>query len=471
MRFLMLPTVRTSICKRSDKRVDNLSFEGERDRFDEPALVLDEDSPVMRGDRGHNVLFFQFAPDEVFGAVELDAAVAVDLADKRNAALGNGESQVTAGIDVLIEREAVREMAEVCPKPTPKHPGEAGPMLGQSEASIGFPDVVIAEEAPARSAQGAQIGAGVNKDALFPEAVKAFHGGVATGLSRRDKEKLDAQQEMEPDDLGEAVGIPASSRGGHLVVHLGDLGQSHKSPGINKMAAERDGLLIRELVGRGCLCDDIDRLEGVEASDAPGAPQEAGADQVGLLEIAHLTGRDIGIGRSAGRTSRLNPFGLAGPGQDLLDGRDRGKLADAPSLELEMDRFGADAGESRPPGLVGSQFVAQSQDLAHKRPARPIADMFRGTALITQSRCPMVSISSQPLGKPEATPLDPPKNVIEADSGFVELNGFGSELILVPVVHRLCLLPSGLERSLSDDQITYRCPYGFLHIDVLTETP
>jgi hypothetical protein len=35
----------------------------------------------------------------------------------------------------------------------------------------------------------------------------------------------------------------------------------------------------------------------------------------------------------------------------------------------------------------------------------------------------------------------------------------------------LCLLPIGLGGSLSDDQITYRCPYGSLHIDVLTETP
>jgi hypothetical protein len=82
----------------------------------------------------------------------------------------------------------------------------------------------------------------------------------------------------------------------------------------------------------------------------------------------------------------------------------------------------------------------------------------------------MFSIPSQPLGKPEATPLGPAENVIEADPGLVELNGFGSNLILVPVAHRFYLLPSGLGRSLSDEQTTYRCPYGFLHIDVLTET-
>ncbi len=467
----MLATVRTSICKCSDKRVDNFSFEGERDRFDESGLILDEDSPVMRGDCGHDVLSFQFAADEVFGAVELDAAVGIDLTDKRDTAFSDRESQVTVGVDVLIKSEAVREMAEGRPEPLAEHPGEPGPMLRQGETSTGLPDVVVTKEVPACSAQGAQIGAGMNKDAFLPEAVKAFHGSVATGLSRGDEEKVDAQEEVEPDDLGEAVGIAASSRGGHLIVHLGDSGQSHKVPGINKMATEGDGLFIRELVGRSCLSDDIDRLEGVEAGDSPGAPQEAGADHVGLLEVAHFTSWDIGIGRPAGRTSRLNFFGLAGPGQDLLDGRDGGKLADTPSLELEMDRLGADAGKSRPPGLMGHEFVAESQDLTNERPTSSIPDMFRGTALITKARRPMLSISSQPLGKPEATPLDPPKNVIEANSGFVKLNGLGSGLILVPVVHRFCLLSSGLGRSLSDDQITYRCPYGFLHIDVLTETP
>jgi hypothetical protein len=65
--------------------------------------------------------------------------------------------------------------------------------------------MVIEKEAPACSAQGTKIGAGMAKDAFLPEAVKAFHGGVASGLSRRNEEKLDAQQEMEPDDLGKAV--------------------------------------------------------------------------------------------------------------------------------------------------------------------------------------------------------------------------------------------------------------------------
>jgi len=89
-RFLMLGTVRTSytVCT-SAEGIDNPSCEGERDRFDEPPIMLDEDSPVMRGERGHDVLPFQFPTDEVFGAVEFDATVGVHLTNERNMPFGD----------------------------------------------------------------------------------------------------------------------------------------------------------------------------------------------------------------------------------------------------------------------------------------------------------------------------------------------------------------------------------------------
>ena len=281
---------------------------------------------------------------------------------------------------------------------------------------------------------------------------------------------MDAQQEMEPDDLGKTVTIASSSGRGHLVVHLGDFGTAHNTPGINKMGEQGDRSLVRELTGRGCLPDDIDGVDRIEAGNAPRSPQVSGSDQVGLLEIAHLASSDGGVRWATGKALGLDLFRFAGPGQDLLDGRDGGKSA-ATSLELEMDRLGADAGESRPAALMGHQLVAESQDLADERFRRPITDTLRNAALVAKPRQPMFSVSPEPFGKPETTPAYPPENIVEADPGFVELNGLVSDLVFIPAAHRLRLLPNGLGRSLSDDQITYRCPYGFLHIDVLTETP
>ena len=79
----------------------------------------------MRGERRHDVLSFQFPADEVFGGVELDAAVAVDLTDERDTALGDGKGQMTSGIDVMIEREAFGQTAEHRPEAISENAREA----------------------------------------------------------------------------------------------------------------------------------------------------------------------------------------------------------------------------------------------------------------------------------------------------------------------------------------------------------
>ena len=90
---------------------------------------------MMRRKRGHDVLPFQFSADEILGAVELDPTVVIDLANSRHVTLGDGKSQMTAGVDVELEREAVGEMAEGQPETLAKDSGEPGSVFGQREAS------------------------------------------------------------------------------------------------------------------------------------------------------------------------------------------------------------------------------------------------------------------------------------------------------------------------------------------------
>lgn len=447
----MLGTVRTShTVSLSSERFSNPPDEGEWEGLDKLSFVFNEDPPVMCRERGHDVLAFQLPADEVCGSVELDAAVAVDLADERHAPLGDGKRQMAAGIKVGVEREVVRQMPEGRPEPVAEGSGEPGFVFGDREASAGLLEVMVAKEAGTGPPHGPQIGAAVNKDALLPEGVKALHRGVASGLARRDEQQVDAQQEMEPDRLGETVAISASSRGGHLVVHLGDPGKSHNTPGINEMAAEREGLLIGELTGRSGLPDDIDGVEGIEPRDAPGASHVSGPDQVGLLEIAHIVSADGGIRGSSGQAMGFDLLCSSGPGQDLFDGRDGGKVPIAPSLELEMDRLGTDAGKRGPAGLVGRQLVAQGQDLADDRLGRSVSDVLGDATLITKAVHAEGLIAASPLGEPEASPLDLAKSLFKADSVSKKPDRPGPSLIFVLALHRLSLLPIGMRRSLGD---------------------
>jgi hypothetical protein len=120
------------------------------------------------------------------------------------------------------------------------------------------------------------------------------------------------------------------------------------------MSEPRERSLGPELMGRNCLAGDINGVEGIEPGDTAGASQMAGADQVGLLEVAHFPGSDVGIWRSAGSMLDLDLLCLSGPGQDLLDRRDGGEVTNALLIELMMDGLGADAGEGGASCSIGS---------------------------------------------------------------------------------------------------------------------
>jgi hypothetical protein len=53
---------------------------------------------------------------------------------------------------------------------------------------------------------------------------------------------------------------------------------------------------------------------------------------------------------------------------------------------------------------------------------------------------------------------------------LIKFNGFLSSLVFALDAHRQNLLPADMGKSLCDEQIAYRCPYGFPLSDVLTET-
>ena len=447
----MLRTVRTSqTVWRSAERNDDFSHEGESDRFDELAFVSDINLPVLSGQCCDNVLMFKLPADEVFGAVELDAATGSDLPDPRDQAAGNGQRRLALAVEVGIEGEAFGQVTEGRLEPVPENAREAGSVSVGGEAPAGLPEVIVFQEAPAGPSQGPQIGTAMPKDPGLPGFVEALHRGVPARLSRRDEDEVDAQEQMEPDDLGDAVTIPAASGRGHLIIHLGYLRTTHNTPGINEMREQGDCSLVQVLVGRDCLAGDIDGVKGIEPGDAARAPQVPGADHVGLLEIPHFPGSGIGIWRSAVRPTQLGLLGPARPGQDLLDRRDGGKPKEPPLKKLMMDRLGADAGKSRPPGLMGLQFVPKSQDRLDERFSSPVPDMLGGPASVPKPFQAEGLIAARPLGQPEASSLDFAEDVLKTDSFAKKPDRPASPFIFEIALHRPALLPLGIGGSLGD---------------------
>lgn len=88
-----------------------------------------------------------------------------------------------------------------------------------------------------------------SENSVLPQGIEAFHRGIPTGFSLRDKDKVDPQKQMEAYDLGKAIGIAASARSGHLVVHLGEPRTPHKGPACDEVSTQRKSSFVRKL---GC---------------------------------------------------------------------------------------------------------------------------------------------------------------------------------------------------------------------------
>ena len=466
----MLGTVRTSRCNASEERLDDRSGDREWERLDALSLVLDEDAAMMRRERGHDVLVFQFAADEVLGAIELDASLGVDFSNPGGMPFGDGQGQMAVGADVTFETKLLGQMTEKRPEPISKDSGISGSMLGQSKSPARLLELMVAKKPVAAAAERSKVGAAMTKNADLPDVIEAFHGGVSTRLFLRDESEVDSEKKMEPKDLGQTVTVSSSARGGHLIVHLGDPGESDNLPGIKKMKDEGGRLLIGELVGRDRLAGDVDGMEGIKPGKPSGTSQVTRPDQVGLLEIAHRLSSDVRIG---GPFRGFPDFGLSGPsgsGQDLFDGRDGRERPQTSFKKLVMDRFSSDPGKGRSPGFVGRQFIADRGNLADNRIARPVWDVDRSPTSIKESLLSEFPVAVQPFREPGIASLDSPLDNIEADSTLMKPDSLDSDGMFASVAHPLRLLPNGLGRSLRDNQNASRCPYGFLHIDVLTGT-
>src|SRR4030042_3975414 len=143
----MLETVRTSQTTwSSTKGLDDLSLEGERNRFDEFTLVFNKDAAMVRGQRGHDVLPFQLSADEVFGAIKFDATIGTDLADPGNQALGNRQRQPALAVEIGIESKTGRHVTESRPEAVSEDAGKAGSVLVRAEGVAGLAAVRIVEE-------------------------------------------------------------------------------------------------------------------------------------------------------------------------------------------------------------------------------------------------------------------------------------------------------------------------------------
>jgi len=320
----------------------------EREGLDVPALLFDDQLFPMGEDGSHNILVCQLPADEIGNPMDIDVTVGVHLSDKRDLPLGQRETKVSFGVPVGLQSKPPREMSHTSPLTVSHDSRKPGPLLLLRKSPMGFVVVIIAQESlvhPFESRQGGTAMAAQHP--LLPELIKTLHRGVSARLPGRNKDQMNSQQQVQANDLREAVGVATSSCGRHLVIDLRGGGDSQLSPSRHQMPTERRGLLIPELTARHRMADHVHGVEGVESGNPLGSSQVSGTHQIGLMQISHLDGFDSGIGLSMPRTTLpLRSLGAAVTEQDSGNRGQGRDCLNATTLQLPGDGLWPNATKS-----------------------------------------------------------------------------------------------------------------------------
>ena len=88
----------------------------------------------------------------------------------------------------------------------PKDPGKAGTLILVFESAMRFLVMVVVRKSPIHPSKVSERGTAMAvQDPLLPQPIETLHRGVSSRFPRRNKEQVDPQQQVQPDDLREVV--------------------------------------------------------------------------------------------------------------------------------------------------------------------------------------------------------------------------------------------------------------------------
>jgi hypothetical protein len=417
-----------------------MALNWERERLDNLIFLFNNQSLSMSKDSSNNILPLEFPSDEVGSTVDLNFTLRINFSDKRNFSFCNGEIEMTIGIHIFIQVKSLWQVSEGFPEVVSEHTGESCTLFFLGKTSMWFLIMVIPQKPLTRSFKDRKVGASMSsKHSFLPEAIKTLNRGVSPGFSLWDKYQMDPHKQVETYELRDAIAIASSTRSSHLIIHLRYLGNPHKSPCFNKMPAQREGLLIRELTCKGRMTRHIHSMEGIESGNPFWTSEISGSHKVCLMEVSHLFSGNIRI-----RLIVTISFGFSSPclsitRENLSNGRDSGDISNLPLLELPVDNLSPNAREGRTSTLVGFQLRSNGENLFNRTLRSFPPDSLWSTTLIFETIKPMLFISSEPFRKPESTSLNQMEYLFKFNSFFMKLYCLTAFFIFLLILHRLSL--------------------------------
>lgn len=260
------------------------------------------------------------------------------------------------------------------------------------------------------------------------------------------------QQQMQPHEQGEAIGMPLPARRRHLVIKLGDPGNPQAPPRPHTMLTERQSDFVTD--GREDCSTSHDGHGGhsVESDDTAGAAQVPRSHQVVLVQIPRMrrTWGRVGLSEP-GRLAR-GALRIAVSTQYTLDRRETGRWNHAVAMQCVSNNLGSHAREApRPMGTLLPTLPPAEDFLLHPFRETSRAGVRSATA-IPQPIPAELAKSTEPLGQPLAAAPEASNDLGKRNTLFVPGDRLLTSSILVAGSH--ASLP-----TVSVGKVRTRCVY------------
>jgi hypothetical protein len=447
--------------------------DGEGEVFVETSTDFDHQRAAVGEDGSRDVTTGKSPAEKIWLAVDLNRSLCIDSPDEGDPASGQRKAESTSVIPIRRQGKAGREGPEVRSVALEPLAWISGADLRGSQGPMRLVEVVVAQEGLIGASEGAEIGAGVAEDSLLPEIVEALHVGISPRFSGRDKEQMDAQEQMQPHDQREAVGVPAPAGRRHLIVDLGDPRKPQPAPGLHEMLTEQLGGLVAALGGRHAAADHGEGVDRVEAADPLGTPEMAGSHEVGLVKVSGEAGAGSRIGLATALSAARAPLGVAVPPEDPLDRAEGRQGTHSATLQLELDHFGPNSSKA---GTAGPRLLQGFSDLHHAgdHPIRGAPSLPLGRSATRPESCPsLIPVTVQPLGQPGTDSPQALQDDLKSNPLSVQLDCPTSKLILIARTRHGALPGSEILGRLSPilPSKSSRCGEGSQVLDVMKVTP
>jgi len=435
-----------------------MTLNWKRERFDNLILLFNNQSLSMSEDSSNHILPFKFSPDEISRPVDINFTMRVNFSNKRDPSPCNREIKMSIRILVFFKIKTFWDVPEGFPEVISENSRVSCAVFFLCKAPVWFLIMIISQKLFILSFKGSKCRTGIPaKDSLLPEGVKTLNRGIPSRFSLRNKYQMNSHEQVQSNNLGNTVRIPSSTCSSHLIIHLGYLGNAHKSTFFNQMLAERNSLFIGKLTCEDRMTCHIHSVEGIESSNAFWTSEISWSNKVCLMEVSHLPGLNVRIWLIIAIPLGLVSLSLPMTRENIGNSRDRWNMGNLSLLKFPMDNLSSNAGESRTSGSVRLQLFPDGEYLINQILRSFSPDSFWGTALIPETFKSLFFIPMKPFGEPSFTPLKQLEYLIETISFFIKLYCFAAFFIFILILHRLFFLQKVFGRSLGDVKSGFLC--------------